>query len=120
MGKNREEYEKVLEKLKSSYTEEDIIENLTQIVKGFSVHFYKSDLTKNPFYKSLLVDIKEEVLGDLYEIKKSVLNEMDSIGIRIEEDIENKTEVDKLIQLKVECQLLLLEINIKIEEIKSV
>ena len=76
MGKDREEYEKLLDQLKNSYTEEDIIENLTLIVKGFSVHFYKSDLTQNPFYKSLLVDIKEEVLGDLYEIKKSVLNEI--------------------------------------------
>ena len=58
MGKNREEYEKLLDQLKSSYTEEDIIENLTLIVKGFSVHFYKEDLTQNQFYKSLLVDIK--------------------------------------------------------------
>ena len=42
--------------------EEDIIENLTQIVKGFSVHFFKDDLFQNPFYKLLLLDIKKDVL----------------------------------------------------------
>lgn len=117
MGKNREEYEELLGKLKSSYTEEDIIKNLTLIVKGFSIFLYKEDLTQNPFYKSLLVDIKEEVLSDLYEIKKSILNEMESIGIRIDED---KNDIDSLIQLKVECQLLLLELNLKIEEVESI
>ena len=74
MSKSREQYEKILEKLKFSYTEEDIIENLTQIVKGFSVHFFKDDLFQNPFYKLLLVDIKNDVLVDLFEIKKSILN----------------------------------------------
>jgi hypothetical protein len=116
MGKTREQYEKVLEKLKSSYTEEDIIENLTQIVKRFSVHIFKEDLVQNPFYKSLLIDIKSDVLEDLYDIKKSILNEMDLItsGIELGDD------VDKLIQLKIECKLLLTEIEIKIEEIESI
>ena len=116
MGKNREEYEKLLDQLKSSYTEEDIIENLTLIVKGFSVHFYKVDLTQNPFYKSLLVDIKSDILGDLLDIKKSILNEMDLI----DKGIKEGSEIDKLIQLKVECQLLLTEVISKIKEIESI
>jgi len=116
MNKTREQYEKVLEKLKSSYTEEDIIENLTQIVKGFSVHIFKKDLIKNPFYKLLLVDIKNDVLQDLFEIKKSILNEIDLITSRI----KLGDDVDKLIRLKIECKLLLTEIEIKIEEVESI
>jgi hypothetical protein len=116
MGKNREQYEKILEKLKSSYTEEDIIENLTKIVKGFSVHVFKDDLFENPFYRYLLVDIKKDVLEDLFEIRKSILNEMDSI----DSSIKIGNNIDKLIQLKIECQLLLTEIEIKIEEIESI
>ena len=116
MSKTREQYEKILEKLKSSYTEEDIIENLTKIVKGFSVHFFKDDLFQNPFYKLLLVDIKNDVLVDLFEIKKSILNEMDSIS----SSIKISNDVYRLIQLKIECKLLLTEIEIKIEEIESI
>ena len=116
MSKNREEYEELLKELNSSLTEDEIIENITKIVKTFSVHFYKDDLVQNPYYKSLLSEIKSEVLGDLYEIKNAIINEMYLIGERIKEG----EDVDRLIQLKVECQLLLLEINIKIEETKTI
>ena len=116
MSKNREEYEELLKELNSSLTEDEIIENVTKIVKTFSVHFYKDDLVQNPYYKSLLSEIKSEVLGDLYEIKNAIINEMYLIGERIKEG----EDVDRLIQLKVECQLLLLEINIKIEETKTI
>ena len=116
MGKNREEYEKILEKLKSSYTEEDIIENLTYIVKGFSVHMFKEDLIQNPFYKSLLIDIKSDILGDLFGFKKSIEDEVDLINT----GIESGDDVDKLIQLKIECKLLLNEIEVKIDEVKSI
>jgi hypothetical protein len=80
------------------------------------VHIFKEDLVQNPFYKSLLVDIKSDVLEDLYDIKKSILNEMDLIA----SGIELGDDVDKLIQLKIECKLLLTEIEIKIEEIESI
>ena len=116
MGKNRKEYEKVLDKLKSSYTEEDIIENLTHIVKGFSADIFKEDLVHNPFFKSLLIDIKDDVIGDLFEFKKSIEDEIDLINT----GIKDGDDVDKLIQLKIECKLLLNEVEVKIEEVKSI
>jgi hypothetical protein len=119
MSKSRNEYELLLNELNNSKTEDDIISNIQKIVKGFSVNFYKDDLTKNPFYNSLLEDIKEEVLEDLFKIRKTILEEMDSIHNSILDD-KDKKDVDKLIQLKVECQLLLIELDYKIDELKSI
>jgi hypothetical protein len=116
MGKNFDEYQKILKELNQSNTEEDIISNIEKIVKGFSVDFYREDLTKNPFYKSILLEIKEDVLEDLYKIRQTILDEMESIHNSILEG----NDVDKLIQLKVECQLLLIELDYKIEDIKSI
>ena len=116
MGKNFDEYQKILSELNQSLTEEDIISNIEKIVKGFSVGLYREDLTKNPFYKSILLEIKEDVLEDLYKIRETIVNEMDSIHRSILEGEDS----DKLIPLKVECQLLLVELDYKIEDIKSI
>ena len=57
MGKNRDEYEKLLDQLKSSYTEEDIINVITKIVKKFSTELWREMIFSNPYFKSLFEDV---------------------------------------------------------------
>ena len=69
MGKSREEFERAIDNLRSSNTEDEILSNLTFIVKGFNISLYKEILLSNPYYKSLLEEVKEDVLFDLNKLK---------------------------------------------------
>jgi hypothetical protein len=71
MSKSREEFELAIDNLKYSKTEDEILSHLTFIVKGFNISLYKDILISNPYYKSLLEDVKEDVLFDL---KKNATN----------------------------------------------
>ncbi len=115
MDRSYEKYEEFVVELKNSYTEEDIIDVITKIVKRFSTELWKEMIYSNPYYKSLFDDIKVEVLEDLGKIKKSILKEIDSIDTDIK---GGEVDVHKFIQLKVECQLLLMEVEYKIEELE--
>lgn len=117
MGGSYKEYTDLVEDLKSSYTEEDIIEKITKIVKRFHSDLWKEMIYKNPYYKSLFVDIKEDILEDLQKIKKNIIKEIDSIDKEIR---SGEVDVHKFIQLKVECQLLLMEVDLKLEELDSI
>lgn len=115
MGSDYSKYEELLNELKNSYTEEEINDKLSSIVKRFSPDVWKEMIYSNPYYKSLFDDIKVEVLEDLGKIKKSILKEIDSIDTDIR---GGNVDVKKFIELKVECQLLLMEVEYKIEELE--
>ncbi len=115
MGSDYSKYEELLKELKNSYTEEEINNVLSSIVKRFHSDVWKEMIYSNPYYKSLFDDIKVEVLEDLGKIKKSILKEIDSIDTDIK---GGEVDVHKFIQLKVECQLLLMEVEYKIEELE--
>jgi hypothetical protein len=63
------------------------------------------------------VDIKIDILNDLFNIKSNILKEIESIDKEIKNDTSNS---GKFIQLKVECQLLLVEVDYKIDDLKSI
>lgn len=117
MDRSYEKYEEFVKELKNSYTEEDIINVITKIVKRFSTELWREMIFSNPYFKSLFEDIQYTILGDLDGIRNSILKEIDSIDKEIG---GGNVDVHKFIQLKVECQLLLMEVDYKIEELKSI
>jgi len=115
MSKSKEEFDLAMHDLKSSKTEEEIFKHLTFIVKGFSISLYREILLSNPYYKDLLIDVKEDVLFDLEKLKEVVKDEISSI----DEALKKETDSTKLRELKGDCVSLSYEIEKKISEIKS-
>ena len=114
MSKSREEFELAIDNLKSSKTEDEILSHLTFMVKGFNISLYKDILLSNPYYKSLLEDVKEDVLFDLNKLKEVIEEEILSI-----DDVLKKEDSIKLRELKGDCISLSYEIDNKIIDIKS-
>ena len=119
MGKTRKEFEYLLENLSRAQSEDEVISYLKNMIKGFSSSFYQECILSNPYYKSLFLEIREDVLEDLDSMKKALEEEMDSIdeNIKISSD---KDVISKLKDIKSDCVLLLREIDIKKEELISV
>jgi hypothetical protein len=115
MSKSKEEFDGSLESLKNCKTEEEILIHLTFIVKGFDISLYKDILLSNPYYKDLLIDVREDVLFDLNKLKEVIKEEISSI----EEIIKKDGDSSKLKDLKGDCISLSYEIDRKISEIKS-
>jgi hypothetical protein len=116
MGKSKEEFDIAVEELKSANTEEDITKKLTLIVKRFGVPMYKEMVLSNPYYKDLFIDIKEDVLFDLENLKKTINEEIQSI----EKELRKDLAPPKLKELKGDCISLLYEVERKILEIESI
>jgi hypothetical protein len=114
MAKSRDEFDIAVEKLKSANTEEDITKEITFIIKGFNISLYKDILLSNPYYRDILIDVKEDVIFDLEKLKEVVIDEISSI-----EDIIKKEDSKKIRDLMNDCLSLLYEIDRKISDIKS-
>lgn len=118
MGKSRDEFEKALRRLSSSQDEGEVIYHLTYLVKGFSSFLYKETIVSNPYYKDLFFEIREDIMSDLENLEKALLEEIYSIDKNMK---GSQREVsDKLKDLKRDCELLLDEIEAKREEIRSI
>jgi hypothetical protein len=115
MSKSQEDFDLVLDKLKSAKTEEEIIDHLVKMVKGFNISMYKDLFDSNPYYKSLLIDVKEVIIEDIEVLKTTI---KDEIGI-IDTELKNgNKEVDKLKELRIDCELLLSQLVSKEENIR--
>lgn len=107
--------ELVISKLEKSTTEEEVFKRLTDLVKGFNVSLYKDRILSNPYYKSLIPDVKREVKRDISNIKETILEEIREIDKEISKS--NSLYIDKLKDLKGECISLLYEIEDREKEI---
>jgi hypothetical protein len=117
MGKSRKEFENAIVWLSSSEDEDEVIKHLTYIVKGFSSHMYKETILSNPYYKDLFLDVREDVMDDLDNLEKSLLDEIYSIEKSLSGS--GKQISEKLKDLKRDCELLIDEIEAKREELQS-
>lgn len=116
----REEYVLSWGRLLSAKTEEEIIQKLLKIVKSFNVDFYKSDVLSNPYFKSLLPEITDEVLMELRSLRKSLEDEISGIEDevdKIKKVDKDKETIKKLKSLKVDCELLISELDDRIDEL---
>ena len=109
--------EEVIDSLEKSTTEEEIVKNLTKIVKGFNVSLYKKIILSNPYYKSLISDVKDEVKKEISIIRESIVEEITEIDNEISKP-DNKY-LDKLKDLKRECVSLLYEIDEREKDINK-
>lgn len=101
-----------IERLKSSNTEDEVLINLKRIIKAFSVDLYIEPIMTNPYFRELIIDVKEEVLIEMLEIRQNIKDEILNIDREILKSFDN-TELNKLRELKRECLHLLKELDNK-------
>jgi len=120
----REDYDLILSDLKLSQNEEEVITNITKIIKGFTSDYYKNDLYENPYFKSFIPEVKEVISNELFEIRLTIKEEinaiedeifkLNSLGVTSIKD----PDISKLRDLKKECILLIKELDERIKDLK--
>ena len=109
-----EEFIFLFEELENSNNEEEVFKNLKRILKESSSVFYKNKILNNPYFKSLLIDVREDVLIEISEIRKSLKDEIKSIDVEImsllSKDKDN-SNINKFKSLKRDCVSLVYEID---------
>jgi hypothetical protein len=119
----REDYVHLLSELKSAQNEEEVITNITKIIKGFTSDYYKNDLYDNPYFKSFIPEIKEIITSELSQIKYTLKEEISAINNEImglnSKGITsiNDPDISKLRQLKKECLILIKELDNRLEDL---
>lgn len=119
----REDYEHLLSELKSAQNEEEVITNITKIIKGFTSDYYKNDLYENPYFKSFIPEVKEVISTELSTIKLTINEEIKSIDGEIlklnQQGITSIKDPDysKLRQLKKDCLILIKELDNRLEDL---
>lgn len=120
-----EEFNELVGILMKSNTEVDIIKNLKYLIKNKTSEFCSSEVLKNPYFKSLIPEIKDEIIYEIEDIKSEIDSEVDMIELEIEN--LNKKNIDKsydkfildLESLKRDCISLIYEIEDRKREINS-
>lgn len=119
----REDYDHLISELKSAQNEEEVITNITKIIKGFTSDYYKNDLYENPYFKSFIPEVKEVISTELSTIKSTINEEIKSIDGEIlklnQQGITSIKDPDysKLRQLKKECLILIKELDNRLEDL---
>jgi hypothetical protein len=109
-----EEFNFLIEKLESSKNEEEVYQNLKRLLKESNSKYYKDKILENPYFKSLVVDVREDVLNEISTIRKSLEKEIQSIDneiIRLLSEDKNNSNIDKFKSLKRDCISLIYEID---------
>ena len=119
----RKDYERLLSELKSSQNEEEVLDNITKIIKGFSSDYYKNDLYENPYFKTFIPEVKLMIKSELDQLKANLKEEISGINDEIVK--LNKTgktsddeTISKLKDLKTECIILIKELDDRIQDLK--
>jgi hypothetical protein len=110
----KEEFIFLLEELENSKNEEEVYKSLKRILKESSSKFYKNKILNNPYFKSLLVDVREDVLIEISEIRKSLNDEIKSIDVEIVNLLsidKDNPNINKFKSLKRDCISLVYEID---------
>jgi len=110
----KEEFNFLFEELENSKNEEEVYKNLKRLLKESNSKFYKNKILDNPYFKSLVVDVREDVLDDISVIRKSLTEEIKLIDaeilILLSKD-KNNPNIDKFKSLKRDCISLVYEID---------
>jgi hypothetical protein len=121
MGK-KEDYNLAWDEVLSAKTEEEVNDKLLKIIKSFNVDVYKNDIISNPYFKSLSVELKEIVISELKEIKSQLKIELDGVKEELKKikssELSEKDTVKQLKSLKSDCQLLISELDDRIDDLK--
>lgn len=116
----KEEFNFLFEKLEKSKNEEEVYQNLKKILKESNSKFYKTKILENPYFRSLIVDVKEDVLNEISLIREALNEEVKSIDSEIFKLLakDNKNpNIDKLKELKRDCISLVYEVDARRKDI---
>lgn len=107
---NRKVIDDYLLKLNSSQNEEEVLIILKKIIKTFSVDSYREFIMNNPYFKTLIPDIKLEVIEEMMVMRNTIKDEIYNLD---KELIKSMSQSDflKLKGLKRECIYLLNELE---------
>ena len=115
---NREDkFKQLVNLLESSQNEDDVIKYLTKMLKEFNIFFYKDIIFSNPYFKSLIPEIRDQVKVEVLLIKKTILDEIKNIESQIK--ITTLQDLEDLKDLKRDCLLLLNEVIEREKELES-
>jgi hypothetical protein len=118
MARKPKDIKPLLDNLKNSLTEEEILKYLIELVKRFDPYQYKEVIYNNPYYKSLIPDIQVDIINDLENVKNSIVKEIEKIESDLKK-IGNKDSAEQLKNLKKDCLSLIYEIDERKREIDS-
>jgi hypothetical protein len=108
--------EEIFTKLHTCDNEEQVILNLKRIIKGFNVSSYKERLLSNPYFSSLVSDIKGDILEEINLVKRNIEDEIEIINKELA-NTTNHIDFNKLKELKRDCISLLYEVNDRINDL---
>lgn len=110
----QEEFNYLLEKLENSRTEDEVYSSLKQILKESSSQLYKNKILENPYFRSLIKEVREEVLEDISVIRSTIKSEIEAIDeeiVNLLKRDKNDRHIQKFKELKRECISLIYEID---------
>jgi predicted component of type VI protein secretion system len=120
--KDKETFEELFQILKSSQNEEEVISNLKSILKHCSIDEYKHSILENPYFKSVLPDVRDSVCTDIDLIREALnkeIKEIDSELGKIIKKVEFSEQIQKLKELKRDCISLIYEIDERKKDLNS-
>ena len=112
MTKKRE-FNNLFESLSNSKNEEEVYQTLKRILKESSSLLYKDKILENPYFRSLIPEVREDVLFDINLIKETINEEIQAIDEELIKSLKDDRISDqrKLKELKRECIALLYEVD---------
>lgn len=117
MSKTEDELNLLIDRLSKANTEEEIIEHLRTMIKGFNPLMYIEFIRSNPYFKSLFEDVRQIVFEDIEKMKDAIKDEI--LAIDKEKSYDNEA-MQKLSNLKIECKMLLVDLIEKEKEIMAI
>lgn len=99
-----------LDKLHLSSTEDQVIENLKRLMKNFNSDTYKEVIMSNPYFKSLVLDLKVDIIKEMTLMTDLIKVEIDNLNLKLNKT-NNTEDFLKLKDLRRECVYLLTELE---------
>lgn len=99
-----------LDKLHLSGTEDEVIEILKRIMKNFASTDYKEIIMINPYFKSLVLDLKGDIIKEMSLMMDMIKIEIDNLNDQLSK-VSSTADFLKLKDLRRECVFLLTELE---------
>jgi hypothetical protein len=99
-----------LDRLHTSENEEQITEYIKKILKGYNTITYKHIIMSNPYFKSLINDIKSDIIDEIEHMKNMLSIEIENLNKELS-NTTSKEEFTKYKNLRRECVFMLNELD---------
>lgn len=99
-----------LDSLHKAESEDQVIVNLSKILKGYSTITYKHIIMPNPYFKSLITDIKSDIINEMEHMKNMLSIEIENLNKELS-NTTSKEEFTKYKNLRRECVFMLNELD---------